>query len=56
MHVLCLCADNVNINLLFLLLSIFVDLLGIPLVSVVSNSLYSKITQKETQGRDIAVY
>jgi len=43
--------DNFNINLLSLLLALVVDLLGIPMVAVASNSLYSKITRKETQGR-----
>lgn len=32
-------------------MALFVDLLGIPMVAVASNSLYSKITHKETQGR-----
>ena len=40
-----------NKNLLALLVALFVDLLGIPMVAVASNSLYSKITHKETQGR-----
>jgi len=45
------CVDNLNFNLFALLLALVVDLLGIPVVAVASNSLYSKITHKETQGR-----
>jgi len=44
------CLDNININLLFVLLALIVDLLGIPMVAVASNSLYSKITHQDTQG------
>ena len=42
--------DNVNVNLFGLLLAMGVDLLGIPVVAVACNSLYSKLTHKETQG------
>jgi len=44
------CVDDMNFNLYAFLLALFIDLLGIPLVAVASNSLYSKITAEETQG------
>jgi len=50
------CTDNISFNLLAMLLAVAVDLLGIPMVAVASNSLYSKITHKETQGRYDTLY
>ena len=47
----CVFLDDININLIALVVVLVVDLLGIPLVAVASNSLFSKITHKETQGK-----
>ena len=37
-------------NLYFLIPSIFLDLIGLPLLIVTCSSLYSKVTRPETQG------
>jgi len=44
------CTDDINKNLWALLTALVIDLLGIPLVAVTTNSLYSKLTSTDTQG------
>ena len=42
--------ENEAHNLPFILVSLFFNILGLPFLMVCSNSLYSKLTRKESQG------